>query len=159
MQRETSYQDRGVSIKFCSQMSEQTTKLPATAENISLGGFNKYAGPFYRLSADPDGMGAHYAFIVEPKHMNGAGSVHGGLLMTFADIAMSRTARLGTKVVACNTVSMSADFVGPGRLGDLIVARVRVARRTRTLVFQSAEITAGDRLLLTASGLWKIGSK
>lgn len=140
-------------------MHEPIKKLPATAENISLGGFNKYAGPIYRLSADPDGMGAHYAFVAEPKHMNDAGSVHGGMLMTFADIAMSRTARLGNNALACNTVSMSADFVGPGRLGDVIEARVKVARRTRTLVFQSAEITAGDRLILTASGLWKIGAK
>jgi uncharacterized protein (TIGR00369 family) len=159
VQRETSYQDWSLSINFRFSMQEQITELPATAENISLGGFNKYAGPVYRLSADPSGMAAHYAFIAEQKHMNSAGSVHGGMLMTFADIAMSRTARLGTNVVACNTVSLNADFVGPGRLGDLIEARVRVTRRTRTLVFQSAEIIAGERLLLSASGLWKIGPK
>jgi uncharacterized protein (TIGR00369 family) len=137
-------------------MSEQLGRLPADAELISLGGFNRFVGPIYRLSADADALGAHYAFVAEEKHMNGAGSVHGGMLMTFADIAMSRTARLGTGVETCNTVSLSADFVGPGRLGDLIEARVRVARRTRTLVFQSAEIRAGGRPLLAASGLWKI---
>ena len=89
--------------------------------------------------------------------MNAAGSVHGGLLMTFADVAMSRSARDAAGVNGCNTVSLSADFVGPGRLGDRIEAHVRVTRRTRTLVFQSADIKAEDRILMVVTGLWKIG--
>lgn len=132
-------------------------RLPPGAESISSGGFNLYAGPFYLLSADADGAGARYGFVAEQKHMNGSGTVHGGLLMTFADVAMSRTARNVAKVAACNTVSLTADFIGPGKLGDLIEAHVRVTRRTRTLVFQSADIKADDRVLMVATGLWKIG--
>jgi uncharacterized protein (TIGR00369 family) len=136
-------------------MSEPEPRLPADAEIISRGGYNLYAGPFYRLAADADGMGARYAFIVQPKHMNSAGSVHGGLLMTFADVAMSRTARMvGSD--AYNTVSLTADFIGPGKLGDMVEAIVRVTRRTRTMVFQSANIVAGKRVLMTATGLWKM---
>jgi uncharacterized protein (TIGR00369 family) len=137
-------------------MTELVTGLPKDAECISRGGFNLYAGPFWRLTAVPDGS-ARYSFVVEPKHMNSAGSVHGGLLMTFADVAMSRTARLVTGADACNTVSLTADFVGPGKLGDMIEAIVRVSRRTRTLVFQSADIVAAERVLMVATGLWKIG--
>ena len=138
-------------------MSELDPRLPAGAENVSGGGFNLYAGPFWRLSADADAMGARYAFIAQPKHMNSSGSVHGGLLMTFADVAMSRTARLATGNNSYNTISFTADFIGPGKLGDLIEAAVRVTRRTRTMVFQSADITAGERVLMVATGLWKIG--
>src|SRR5262249_37407827 len=125
--------------------------LPPGAECISTTGFNLFAGPFYRLSATPDGMVARYCFVVEAKHMNGAGSVHGGLLMTFADVAMSRTARTVAGVDRCNTVSLTADFIGPGRLGELIEATVRVTRKTRTLVFQSADIAAGARTVLVAT--------
>ena len=123
---------------------------------MSRGGFNLFAGPFWRLSVDDDGMGARYGFIALPKHMNSADSLHGGLLMTFADVAMSRTARLVASVEACNTVSLTADFVGPGKLGELIEAQVRITRRTRSVIFQSATITVGDRVLMTATGLWKI---
>jgi uncharacterized protein (TIGR00369 family) len=137
-------------------MSDPDPRLPAGAENISAGGFNLYAGPFWLLSADEGAMSARYAFIVQPKHMNSAGSVHGGLLMTFADVAMSRTARLTANGSSYNTISLTADFIGPGRLGDLIEAVVRVTRRTRTMVFQSADITAGERVLMVATGLWKI---
>lgn len=132
-------------------------QLPAGAENISAAGYNRHAGPFYRLVADADGLGGRYAFIVAPKHLNSVGNIHGGLLMTFADVAMSRTARLAAGVESCNTVSMTTDFIGPGKLGDLVEAVVRVTRRTRTLIFQSANITIGERVVMVTTGLWKIG--
>ena len=141
-------------------MSEHPATLPAGAENVSNVGFNLYIGPIYRLSADADGMGACFGFIAAAKHMNSAGSVHGGMLMSFADVAMGRTARLAAtdSELRGATISLTADFVGPGKLGDLIEARVRVTRRTRTLAFMSADIVAGDRPLMVATGLWKIGA-
>ena len=90
--------------------------------------------------------------------MNSSGSLHGGVLMTFADIAMSQTSRAATGAESCSTVSLSCDFIGPGKLGDVLEARVRVTRRTRTMVFLSAEIVCGERMLGTATGLWKIAS-
>jgi hypothetical protein len=38
----------------------------------------------------------------------------------------------------------------------MVEARVRVSRRARTMVFLAAELLAGDRLLLVATGLWKV---
>lgn len=135
-------------------MNDTATPLPDGAEDISSGGFNLFAGPFYRLA--DDGGTRRFAFVALPKHMNSAGSVHGGLLMTFADIAMSRTSRLATGARSCSTVALSCDFAGPGRQGDLIEIRVRVTKTTRTLVFLSGGIAAGERALMTATGLWKI---
>ena len=88
--------------------------------------------------------------------MNGSGSLHGGVVMTFADIAMSQVSRAVSGAAGCSTVSLTCDFVGPGKLGDVVEARVRVTRQTRTLVFLSAEIAAGERMLAMATGLWKI---
>ncbi len=135
-------------------MSTATAKLPPDAELASTAGFNLFAGPFYRLG--DDGEIRRFAFIALDKHMNAAGSVHGGLLMTFADIAMSRTSRLVSGAKSCSTVSVSCDFVSAGRLGDLIEIRVRVTRQTRTLVFLSSEIVANGAVLMVANGLWRI---
>ena len=135
-------------------MLVETNALPEGAENISLKGFNLHAGPFYRLP--DDGAVRRFAFVALEKHMNSVGGVHGGLLMTFADIAMSRTSRLVSGAKSCSTVSLSCDFIGAGRLGDLIEIRVHVARQTRTLVFLSSQMTAGERVLMAAQGLWKI---
>lgn len=138
-------------------MKNPAAVLPEDAQSVSVAGFNLHAGPFYRLS--DDGEVRRFAFVVAEKHMNAAGSVHGGLLMTFADVAMSRTSRLVSGAKSCSTVALSCDFVGPGRLGDLIEARVRVTRQTRTLVFLCADVAADGRVLLVASGLWKVASR
>jgi acyl-coenzyme A thioesterase PaaI-like protein len=135
-------------------MRVESLALPEGAENISLRGFNLHAGPFYRL---PDeGAVRRFAVIALDKHMNSVGSIHGGLLMTFADIAMSRTSRLASGARSCSTVSLSCDFIGAGRLGDLVEIRVAVTRQTRTLMFLSSRITAQERVLMAAQGLWKI---
>ena len=135
-------------------MSDLTNGLPPDAQDISRGGFNLHAGPFYRLPDDGDVR--RFALAVLEKHMNGGGGVHGGMLMTFADISMSQTARALTGAPGANTVSLTCDFVGPGKLGDTLECRVRVTRQTRTMVFLSADIVSGERPVAVATGLWKI---
>ena len=135
-------------------MTKPPNALPPGAENISRGGFNLHAGPVWRLPPDRD-VG-RFALIVSEKHMNGSGSLHGGVLMTLADIAMSQTSRAASGARPCTTVALTCDFVGPGKLGDVIDVRVRVTRKTRTMIFLSAELVCGDRPVATASGLWKI---
>ena len=49
--------------------------------------FDTVVGPFYSRP-DPDGQ-MRCAFRAEQKHMNAGDRMHGGCLMTFADIAMT----------------------------------------------------------------------
>lgn len=97
-----------------------------------------------------------FCFIAAAHHMNASGTVHGGMLMSFIDVSMSRTTRLVTGAKRTATVSLTTDFVGPGRLGDVIQSRVRISRRTRSMLFLSAEIFTADRVLGVANGLWKV---
>jgi acyl-coenzyme A thioesterase 13 len=135
-------------------MTIAPTTLPPGAENISRGGFNLYAGPVWRLP--PEGELRRFALVVEGKHMNGSGSLHGGVLMTLADIAMSQTSRAVSGAKSCRTVALTCDFVGPGKLGDVIEARVRVTRQTRTLIFLSADLVCAGRPVAVATGLLRI---
>ncbi|MGN6515134.1 MAG: PaaI family thioesterase [Rhizomicrobium sp.] len=130
--------------------------IPADAEIASTGGFNKYVGPLFRLSDLENGAVKRFAFAAAEQHMNGGGTVHGGMLMTFMDTSMSRTSRLISEAKGTATVSLTCDFVAPARLGDVIESRVRVTRRTRTIVFLSCELVTGDKLLMVGSGVWKI---
>lgn len=138
-------------------MSELHT-LPGDAVRIGTVGFNIFAGPIYRLAGEDGGDVRRFAFLPEQKHMNGSGAVHGGMLMTFADVSMSQTARSVFDGSGCNTVSLSCDFVAPGKLGQLIEARVRVTRKTRTMAFISAEVSSAGLPLLVATGLWKVAN-
>jgi uncharacterized protein (TIGR00369 family) len=137
-------------------MTERPAGIPPEAEYASTAGFNKYIGPLYRLPDAEEGAVKRFAFVAADKHMNGAGTVHGGMLMSFLDTAMSRTSRIVSGAKSCSTVSLNCDFVGPGKFGDTIEARVRVTRRTRTMVFVSAELAAAGRTLAVATGLWKL---
>ena len=103
-----------------------------------------------------DGAVKRFAFAAAAHHMNGAGTVHGGMLMTFLDTSMSRTSRLISDAKSTATVSLTCDFVAPAKLGDVIESRVRVTRRTRTIVFISAELVCGENTLMVGSGVWKI---
>jgi uncharacterized protein (TIGR00369 family) len=137
-------------------MVEHVSGMPEGAVNVSVGGFNRFVGPLFRLPETAGDQIRRFAFIVTDKHMNSAGTVHGGMLTAFVDVAMSQTARAVSGAKSCSTVSLNCDFVGPGRLGDTIEARVKVTRRARTMVFMSAELVSGDRTLLVATGLWKV---
>ncbi len=137
-------------------MDVAKTGLPQGAEEVSIGGFNLFVGPLYRLPDAEAGALKRFCFVAADKHMNSAGSVHGGMLMAFVDVAMSRTSRLMTGAPRCSTVSLAVDFVSPGQLGDLIEAQIRSPRQTRTMVFLTGALVAGDRTLVTANGLWKV---
>jgi acyl-coenzyme A thioesterase PaaI-like protein len=40
-------------------------------------------------------------------------------------------------------------------VGEFVEARCTVVRRTRALVFMSAELIVGERVVATANGVWK----
>jgi len=135
-------------------MAERPLGLPDEAEEISTVGYNNFVGPFFRLPG-ADGV-TRFAFVAAEKHMNAGGTIHGGMLMSFADMAMGQTSRAATGASGGSTVSLNCDFVGPGRLGDVIEARVRISRQTRTMLFLSAELFAGERIVAVVTALWKV---
>lgn len=130
--------------------------IPDDAELASTGGFNEFVGPLYRIPDSEAGAVKRFVFAAAAHHMNSAGTVHGGMLMTFMDTSMSRTSRLISDAKSTATVSLTCDFVAPAKLGDVIESRVRVTRRTRTIVFLSCELVCGERVLMVGSGVWKI---
>jgi uncharacterized protein (TIGR00369 family) len=116
--------------------------------------FEIFIGPVLEKGASGEKT---FALVIDERHVNARGVIHGGMLMTFADVSMSQTSRAASGARQCSTVSLTCDFVGPGKLGDILESRVRVTRQTRTMVFLSADIVCGDRVLAVATGLWKIG--
>ena len=53
--------------------------------------FGDLVGPIWKHET-PERL--RWGFVVEPKHLNRAGNLHGGMLMTFMDTSMSRTSRI-----------------------------------------------------------------
>ena len=55
----------------------------------------------------------------------------------------------------CVTVSLNCEFTAPGEVGDLIESTAEVVRRTRSLAFVRGLLVAGERTLLSYSGIVK----
>jgi len=102
------------------------------------------------------------AFRVAQQHTNARGVAHGGMVMTFLDAALGCAAAdaCGRQPIA--TVTLNVDFVGPGHLGDWVVARTNITRRTRSLIFVTGDLVAegGDGAaatkVATASAIFKV---
>ncbi|MFZ1742796.1 MAG: PaaI family thioesterase [Pontixanthobacter sp.] len=102
--------------------------------------FEQRAGPFYERE-EADG-GVVSAFRAEPRHMNGAGFMHGGCLMTFADSAIFAIARVALGESHGVTLNLTGDFLDPTRIGQLVEARGRVVRAGGKTIFVEGLITA-----------------
>ena len=114
------------------------------------GPFAQHNGPFFEKRGEG---GLVRAFRVEQRHLNGAGIVHGGMLMAFADSVLGRTVSELEERGAV-TVRMTSDFVHPAHPGDWIEGRATVTRKTSSLVFVRGEITSRGRVLMTADGVF-----
>ena len=133
----------------------------ATAEKLkSLGwsvvdatGFIALVGPlWHRVVNDVH----EYALIAEDKHHNRRGVVQGGVLMTFADRSSGMTARYVSGKTSLATVQFDTQFVDAAKIGEILISKPRVVRATRSLIFMTIELTAGERCVAMASGVFKI---
>ena len=115
--------------------------------------FEVATGPFYMPETDEGDL--HFVFKAEPRHCNSMGVIHGGALMTLADLALCYAAHHGSDDEGAITVSMNTDFVGPGHEGDLVTARAEVLRQTGSLVFMRCLVSAGERVLLNCAAVVK----
>jgi uncharacterized protein (TIGR00369 family) len=109
-------------------------------------------GLFYMRKGGP--IGEVY-LLAERKHCNTGGSVHGGLLMTMADLALCAACRDGLEGERAITVSLNAEFLAAGLEGDFIEAKAELTRRGSSLGFARCIISAGDRQILSASVVTK----
>jgi uncharacterized protein (TIGR00369 family) len=115
--------------------------------------FEEIAGPFF-WRRDPDGR-IRCAFRAEQRHMNAGGRMHGGCLMTFADMALFAIAREEMGGSRGVTVALDNQFLDAARVGDLLEATGEVTRAGGSLIFARGTITVEQRLLLTFSGVIK----
>ena len=131
-----------------------TEKLKASGWTmVETTGFLSLVGPLWQRVVD----GEHeYAILAQDKHHNRRGLVQGGLLMTFADRSCGMTARYVSGRPTLATVQMDTHFVDSGKIGEILISKPRVVRLTRSLIFMTTEVTAGERCIVIASGVFKI---
>jgi uncharacterized protein (TIGR00369 family) len=84
---------------------------------------------------------------VEPKHLNRLGVPHGGSLATLIDTAAGAAvgfAQGPDKLLPAVTLSLSMQFLGQAKVGDVLKTVGRRIGGGRTIAYGTAEITTQD---------------
>lgn len=132
--------------------------IPAGFRLIAFEGvtFNSSVGPFYIKRDEREIV---LGFRAEQRHCNPAGIVHGGMLMTVADMTAGFCTAMNAKIDKfMPTVNMTFDFVASGNVGDWIEGRSEILKITRSLAFATVDLSAAGNRLLRASCIMKIPS-
>ena len=100
----------------------------------------------------------NYKFLTEVKeiHLNTGKIAHGGYLATIADTGMGTAAHMVAGDRRCVTINLDIKFISAAKLGEKLDGKVKILKKTKTLVFISSEISSFKNIICTSSGVWKI---
>ena len=93
---------------------------------------------------------------VEEKFLNTGKIAHGGFIATIADTGMGNAAHITAGNTRAVTVNLDIKFISAGKQGDILVGKVEILKKTKTLVFINCKILNSKGIVATASGTWKI---
>ncbi len=124
-------------------------------EQISLKpGFMKHNGGllFRNISEN------EYEFksTINNNHLNAAGITHGGYLSALIDAGAGTAAHRSADNAPCVTISLDIKFIGSSKVNDEIQGKVKILKKTKTLVFLFCELNCNGKIITSASGIWKI---
>jgi len=100
-----------------------------------------------------------FAFVIDDRHTNAQGVAHGGALLTFADAALGYALWDATDRAPCVTISQQTQFIAAANAGDLVTCQPEVVRKTREVVFMRGDFRVGDRVVFTATAVWRTWPK
>lgn len=138
-------------------------ELPAEtriAEIEAAGWKRRNAGPFMDMIGPLwsrfEGSHWTYGVIAGDQHLNPAKIVHGGLLQSLIDHALSAIAweALGRK--PCMTVQADSQFLAAVKSDDFIVARGAEIHRTKNLIFMRGQLEVEGKPVLSSQSIFKI---
>lgn len=124
-------------------------------EQISLKpGFMKHNGGLFFRNVSKN----EYEFksIINKNHLNAAGITHGGYLCALIDAGAGTSAHRSANNNPCVTISLDLKFIGSSKVGDKILGKVKILKKTNSLVFLFCELKSQNKIIASASGIWKI---
>ena len=127
-------------------------------EQISLKpGFMKHNGGvlFKTISQDE----YHFKTTIKENHLNAAGITHGGFIAAFVDAGAGTAAHRSAESNPCVTVSLELKFISMVRLGQELIGKTKIQKKTKSMVFLTCELLVANKIVATASGVWKILKK
>ena len=132
--------------------------MPDKFEQISLKpGFMKHnGGVLFRNISNTE---YEFKSTINENHLNAARITHGGYLAALVDAGAGTAAHRSAENASCVTISLDLKFIGASKVGDEITGRVKILKKTKTLVFLFCELHCNEKIITSGSGVWKILKK
>ncbi len=119
-------------------------------------GFLDHGGPYFLCPQDgvlPQLVGLR----IMSHHINYQDAAHGGVLSTFADVALSHAVYDAQRPrLLPSTMALTTNFLGPAKLGEWLVAEVKIDRIGGRSAYTSGAIRRGQETIATMSGVFSI---
>jgi len=124
-------------------------------EQISIkAGFMKHnGGVLFRTISETE---YEFQTTINENHLNAAAITHGGFLSALIDAGAGTAAHRAAGNAPCVTISLDLKFIGASKVGDKIIGVTRILKKTNTLVFLFCELRCNNKIITSASGIWKI---
>ena len=124
-------------------------------EQISLKpGFMKHnGGLLFKTISESD---YEFKATIKESHLNAAGITHGGFIATFIDAGAGTAAHRVADQKPCVTISLEIKYISPVNLGQELIGKTKIQKKTKSMVFLTCELITENKIVATASGVWKI---
>ena len=124
-------------------------------EQISLKpGFMKHnGGLLFRTISENE---YEFKVTINENHLNAAGITHGGFIATVVDAGAGTAAHRTADQNPCVTISLELKFISAIKLGQELYGKTKIQKKTKSMVFLTCELTVANKIVATASGVWKI---
>jgi len=127
--------------------------LPGFRETALIDPFEVFVGPVYEQGEPP---ARRFALLIDERHVNMRGVIHGGMLMSFADAALGQAVWDATDRAPSVTLNMQSQFLKPARAGEIIQVTPELIRRTRSFVFMRGDFKVDGETIFAATSVWKL---
>tara|TARA_Y100000590_G_scaffold396411_1_gene477119 strand:+ start:159 stop:578 length:420 start_codon:yes stop_codon:yes gene_type:complete len=124
-------------------------------EQISVKpGFMKHNGGLLFKSVSEN----EYQFktTIKENHLNAAGITHGGFISAVVDAGAGTAAHRSAGNSPCVTISLELKFISSIKLGQELIGTAKIQKKTKSMIFLTCELKASNKIVATASGVWKI---
>ena len=93
---------------------------------------------------------------IKENDLNAAGIAHGGFIAAFVDAGAGTAAHRSAEQNSCVTISLELKFISVVKLGQELVGKTKIQKKTRSMIFLTCELIVENKIVSTASGVWKI---
>ena len=96
---------------------------------------------------------------INENHLNAAGITHGGFIAALVDAGAGTAAHKSADGNPCVTISLELKFISAVQLDQELIGTAKIQKKTKSMVFLTCELKTENKIVATASGVWKILNK